>query len=344
VSALTVSFVDTAVRGNAINDVITDAIPKFGQMIGVLVTFFAVLLLVLFLAARARGRAQTPLALVIFLGPAAVLLLIGLVMPALRTFFYSFQNADSNKFVGVKNYEWAFTDPDMRRVLINTILWIIVAPALATTLGLMLALLIDRMRRESVPKSLIFMPMAISFVGASIIWKFVYDYRDPSQPQIGLLSQVVIWLGWKDPPNWLLWSPFNNFLLMVIMIWVQTGFAMVVLSAAIKAIPGDVIEAASLDGATGWRLFSTITIPMIRNTLIVVITTIMIAVLKIFDIVRTTTGGNFGTQVLANEMYSQSFVQFDFGRGSALAVILFVGVIPLMVYNIVQLRKERATR
>jgi alpha-glucoside transport system permease protein len=219
-----------------------------------------------------------------------------------------------------------------------------VAPVAATFLGLMLALLIDRMRHESIPKSFMFMPMAISFVGASIIWKFVYQYTDPSLPQIGLLSQVCIWLGWKNPPNWLLESPLNTFLLIVIMIWIQVGFAMVVLSAAIKAIPGDIIEAAALDGATGVRLFRTVTIPMIRNTLIVVFTTILIAVLKIFDIVRTTTGGNFKTDVLANEMYTQTFIQFDFGRGSALAVILFIGVAPVLVYNVLQLRKERATR
>src|SRR4051794_12331656 len=313
-------------------------------MLTALVAFFAVLLLVLFLAGRARGSFQTPLAIAIFLGLPVLLLVIGLVWPSIRTLNLSFQNNAGTKYVGLKNYQWAFTDPDIRGTLFNTLLWVIVAPVAATAVGLLLALLIDRMRRESIPKSLIFMPMAISFVGASIIWKFVYEYRDPQVPQIGLLEQVAIWLGWSNPPQWLLWQPWNNFLLMVIMIWVQTGFAMVVLSAAIKAIPADVIEAASLDGATGWRLFRSVTIPMIRNTLIVVLTTIMIAVLKIFDIIRTTTGGNFGTQVLANEMYDQSFVQAEQGRGSALAVILFLGVIPLVVYNVVQLRKERAIR
>jgi alpha-glucoside transport system permease protein len=200
------------------------------------------------------------------------------------------------------------------------------------------------MRRESVPKSLIFMPMAISFVGASIIWGLVYEYRDPSQEQVGLLSAVTMALGFDDPPNWLLWQPWNNFLLMIIMIWIQVGFAMVVLSAAIKAIPMDVTEAAMLDGATGWKLFSKVTVPMIRGTLVVVLTTIAIGVLKVFDIVRTMTNGNFGTQVLANEMYAQAFVQFDKGRGSALAVVLFVAVIPLIVYNVIQLRKEQSIR
>jgi len=323
---------------------ISDSIPKVGQMLTALAVFFAVFLLVFLLAARAKGKAQSPIAIAVFLGPAVLLLLIGLVMPALRTITLSFFNSDSSKFVGGLNFGWAFTDPDMRTVLINTVLWILIAPVVSTSLGLLLALLIDRMKHESVPKSLMFMPMAISFVGASIIWKFVYDYRDPAEKQIGLLNQVALWLGWKHPPNWLLTIPLNTFLLMVIMIWVQVGFAMVVLSAAIKAIPSDIIEAASLDGATGTKLFRTVTVPLIRNTLIVVFTTILIAVLKIFDIVRTTTGGNFSTEVLANEMYTQTFTQFDNGRGSALAVILFVGVTPVLVYNVLQLRKERATR
>ncbi len=323
---------------------IGDSIPKVGQMLTALAVFFAVILLVFLLAARAKGKAQSPLAIAVFLGPAVVLLLIGLVMPALRTITLSFFNSDSSKFVGGQNFGWAFTDPDMRTVLMNTVLWIVIAPVVSTSLGLLLALLIDRMKHESVPKSLMFMPMAISFVGASIIWKFVYDYRDPAEKQIGLLNQVAIWVGWKNPPNWLLTIPLNTFLLMVIMIWVQVGFAMVVLSAAIKAIPSDIIEAASLDGATGTKLFRTVTVPLIRNTLIVVFTTILIAVLKIFDIVRTTTGGNFSTEVLANAMYTQTFGQYDNGRGSALAVVLFVGVTPVLAYNVIQLRKERATR
>jgi len=161
---------------------------------------------------------------------------------------------------------------------------------------------------------------------------------------VGLLSAVVMKLGWSNPPNWLLEAPLNNFLLMIIMIWIQVGFAMVILSAAIKAIPTDVVEAAMLDGATGSRLFRFVTVPMIRGTLVVVLTTIMIAVLKVFDIVRVMTNGNFGTQIVANEMYSQSFVEDDKGRGSALAVILFVGVIPLVAYNIRQLRKESEVR
>lgn len=319
-------------------------LPKIGIALLSIAVFIGVLLLVFFAAGRASGRFQSPLAVVVFLGPAVVLLLIGLVVPAFRTTYGSLLDANGKEFIGLQNYGWVFTTESMRQVLLNTFLWMLVAPILSTALGLTLALLLDRMRRESISKSLIFMPMAISFVGAGIIWGLVYEYRDPTQTQVGLLSQVAMWLGFDNPPNWILEQPWNNFLLMVIMIWIETGFAMVVLSAAIKAIPGDVVEAAELDGAVGWKLFSRVTIPMIRGTLIVVLTTIMIAVLKIFDIVRTMTNGNFGTQVVANEMYSQAFVQFDVGRGSALAVILFIAVIPLIAYNVIQLRRERTIR
>ncbi|MHA6760354.1 carbohydrate ABC transporter permease [Streptacidiphilus sp. PAMC 29251] len=321
-----------------------DALTKFGNAAGAILVFLAVLILIFFVAGRASGRIAKPLAAVVFLGPALLLLAVGLVIPAIRTIYLSLYNDGATKFLGVDNYTWAFTSSDEQQVLLNTLLWIIVAPVVTTVLGLVLALLVDRLKRQALYKSLIFLPMAISFVGASIIWKFVYNYRDPSQPQIGLLSQIWLWLGGSNPPNWILSHPLNNFLLMAIMVWVQTGFAMVVLSAAIKAIPDEITEAAVLDGASGWRLFQQITIPMIRNTLVVVLTTVMITTLKLFDIIRTMTGGNFGTQVLANEMYSQSFVQFSRGRGSALAVILFIAVLPLVGYNIVQLRRERAHR
>jgi alpha-glucoside transport system permease protein len=317
---------------------------KLTLALSAILVFFGVILIVFFVAGRARGKFQNPLARLIFLGPAVLLLFVGLVVPALQTFNASFKDQNGKKYVGLNNFSWIFSTSDNRTMLVTTALWIIVVPIAATALGLTLALLLDRMKRESLPKSLIFMPMAISFVGASIIWGLVYESRDPAEPQVGLLSAVVMKLGWSNPPNWLLEAPLNNFLLMIIMIWIQVGFAMVILSAAIKAIPTDVVEAAMLDGATGSRLFRFVTVPMIRGTLVVVLTTIMIAVLKVFDIVRVMTNGNFGTQIVANEMYSQSFVEDDKGRGSALAVILFVGVIPLVAYNIRQLRKESEVR
>jgi len=332
--------IHTMFESSTLSDAVTKLLNTFGAVAG----FLAILLIVFYAAGRATGKIARPLTILIFLGPAALLILIGLIIPAVRTIWLSTKSDDSTRSLGAKNYTWAFTSDSIHQVLLNTLLWIIVAPIVTTALGLCIALLVDRLKNEAVYKSLIFMPMAISFVGASIIWRFIYETRDPSQPQIGLLSQTVMALGWKPPPNWILSHPLNNFLLMVIMIWVQTGFAMVVLSAAIKAIPAEIIEAAKVDGARGSNLFFRVTVPMIRNTLIVVLTTVMITTLKVFDIVRTMTGGNFGTQILANEMYSQSFVQFNIGRGSALAVILFVAVLPLVGYNIVQLRKERGNR
>ncbi len=323
-------------------DEILDGLPKLGSAAAAIAFFLAFLLVLFLIGGRIRGKLQGPVAIAVFLGPAAILVTMGLIVPAGRTIYGSFLDAGQEEFVAFDNYAWIFET--QWGTLTNTILWIIIAPLASTGLGLTLALLLDRMKRESVAKSLIFMPMAISFVGASIIWGLMYEYRPPESEQVGLLSQIVMWLGVDDPPNWILWQPFNNYLLMIIMIWIQVGFAMVVLSAAIKNIPSDVVEAAELDGAVGWKLFSRVTIPMIRATLIVVLTTIMIAVLKIFDIVRTMTNGNFGTQVVANEMYAQSFVQFNQGHGNALAVVLFIGVIPLIIYNVIQLRKERAIR
>lgn len=327
-----------------LDSLLTDTLGKFTEVVAAVAIFLAVVVIILFAAGRAVGRFARPLTIAAFLGPAILLLLVGLVLPALRTVILGFGNDDSTRFIGLENYSWAFTTDTIHQVMVNTLLWIIVAPVFATLLGLSMAVLVDRLKSQAVYKSLIFMPMAISFVGASIIWKFVYDTRDPSLPQIGLLTQIVLWLGVKHPPNWILDYPLNNFLLVVIMIWVQTGFAMVVLSAAIKAIPTDILEAVRIDGARSGQTFFYVTVPMIRNTLIVVLTTVMITTLKVFDIVRTMTGGNFGTQVLANEMYSQSFVEFNTGRGAALAVILFAAVLPLVGYNIVQLRRERGIR
>lgn len=322
----------------------SDAGSKLVQAVEAVGVFFGVGLIIFYAAGRATGRLQRPLTVGLLLGPALILLAVGLVIPAIRTIYLSFYSDDSSTNVGGKNYTWAFTNGSTQQALLNTLLWIVIAPIVATGLGLLLAILVDRMKWQSLYKSLIFMPMAISFVGASIIWKFVYDYRDPSQPQTGLLSEIVMKLGWHNPPDWILSHPLNNFLLMVIMVWSQTGFAMVVLSAAIKAIPEDVIDAAKVDGARGLTMATRVTLPMIRTTMIVVLTTVMIITLKLFDIIRTMTGGNFGTEVLANDMYSQTFVNFDNGRGSALAVILFAGVLPLVAYNIVLLRRERSIR
>lgn len=323
------------------NSFVSVNLPKFGQVVVAIAVFFAVLAVIFFLAGKANGRKTKPLATLVLLGPALVLLFVGLVFPAIQTIFFSFKDANSVKYVGMRNYSWILHDPNIHQVLLNTALWILITPFATTGLGLILAMFLDRMKRESIPKSLLFMPMAISFVGASVIWQFVYNFAVPKQPQTGLLSAIVRRFGFT-PSNWVLTHPLNNFLLMIIFVWVETGFAMVIMSAAIKAVPADIIEASSLDGATGWNLFRSITFPMVRSTFIVVLATMVVTSLKLFDIVRTMTGGNFGTSVIANEMYSQVFVRFDQGRGSALAVILFIFVTPILAYNIRNIRRERS--
>lgn len=309
-----------------------------------LAAFALIVTLIFVLASRAKVTTQEWLRYLVFLGPAALLLLVGLIGPAIRTLYLSFMNASGEEFVGFDNYVWAFTRPEILLVLRNTLIWVIVAPLFSTLLGLIIAYLTDRMKGGAWVKSLIFMPMAISFVGAGIIWRFVYSFQpSESKPDIGLLSAVSKGLGF-DPPNWLLEAPLNTFLLIAVMVWIQTGFAMVVLGAAMKAIPDEVVEASMLDGASQWKRFLRVTVPMIRSSIVVVLSTITIATLKVFDIVRTMTGGNFQTSVIANEMYTQAFRALNYGTGSALAIILFVGVLPIVAYNIRQLRLERTER
>ena len=276
-----------------------------------------------------------------FLAPAAVMLGVWVVYPTIYTAWRSLYDRSGDNFIWFDNYKTIFTSSDQITVLRNTAIWVIVTPILATMIGLVYAVLIDKAKIEKFAKALIFLPMAISLVGASLIWKFVYDYKATENEQIGLANQVLKWLGF-DTYRFLLTEPWNTFFLIVIMIWVQAGFAMTVLSASIKAIPDDIVEAARLDGVSGMRMFRYITVPSIRPSLIVVLTTISIATLKVFDIVRTATGGNFNTSVLAYEFYRQSFVSFNNGLGAALAVMLFILVTPIVFYNIRQMRKLEA--
>ncbi|RIQ31233.1 carbohydrate ABC transporter permease [Jiangella rhizosphaerae] len=301
--------------------------------------FVGVMGAILLLVGRARRRADLWQSLA-FVLPALLLLGVGLIYPAVRTIYQSFFDRTSDEFVGVDNFTEIFTNSDMLIVLRNTAIWVILTPLLATFIGLVYAVLVDRSRVEAAAKAVIFMPMAISLVGASIIWRYVYEYRPDQQniEQVGLLNQVLVWLG-MEPRHFLVDTPWNTLFLIVIMVWVQAGFAMTVLSAAIKAIPSDITEAAQLDGLTGVRMFRYITVPSIRPALVVVLTTISIGTLKVFDIVRTLTGGNFDTSVIANEFYTQGFSLGDTGLASALAVMLFVLVIPIVAYNVRQLRK-----
>jgi alpha-glucoside transport system permease protein len=276
-----------------------------------------------------------------FVFPALLLLGVGLLYPAVRTIWSSFHNADGSKWNGFSNYSAIFTDGDLLIVLRNTALWVFLVPLLATTFGLLYAVVIDKAKGEAFAKALIFLPMAISFVGASLIWKFVYDFKPKGRPQTGIANELLTKIG-LDPYNFILHSPWNTFFLIIIMVWIQAGFAMVVLSAAIKAIPGDVIEAARLDGVTPIGMFRYITLPSIRPAVIVVLTTIGIATLKVFDIVRVMTNGQFSTSVVATEFYNQTFRYNNTGQGASLAVILFVLVIPIVFYNVRQLKKGEA--
>lgn len=317
---------------------------KFTLMLFAIALFVVVVGLILFLVDRPKNPRKWVLVLG-FLGLPVLGLGFGLVYPALDTIRNSFLNRDGSAFVGFDNYVTAFTTSEFLLVLRNTAIWVLVVPVVATLIGLVYAVVVDRSRFERFAKALIFLPMAISMVGASIIWRFVYEFR-PIQgeiQQVGLLNQVLVWLG-IPPQQFLINQPWNTLFLIVILIWIQTGFAMTLLSAAIKAIPDDIVEAARLDGLSGMGMFRYITVPSIRPTLVVVLTTIAITTLKVFDIVRTTTGGQFGTSVVANEFYRQSFVSLNTGLGAALAVLLFVLVIPIIWYNIRQLRLAEEVR
>jgi len=289
------------------------------------------------LPARWRGRILP----YVFVGPAIAILMWYLAIPAARTLYLSFFNATSTTMVGLQNYIYAFTSPPMLESFRNNLLWIVVGTSLSVIFGLLVAILADRSRFERIAKSLIFLPMAISFVGAGVIWRFMYFYKPAGEEQIGLLNYFITSLG-MEPQAWLTLRPWNNFFLIAIMIWLQTGFAMVIISAALKGVPDELLEAARIDGATEFGVFFKIIIPYIRGTLVTVSTTIVIASLKIFDIVFVMTNGLFGTEVMASQQYKQMFKYQDFGRGSAVAVVLLLTVIPVMIYNLRQFREREA--
>ncbi|MEJ3405575.1 sugar ABC transporter permease [Rathayibacter sp. YIM 133350] len=319
-----------------------DLLGKILQVVMGLAVFAAIIGLLIFFIDKAPKKGRDYWQLVAFLAPAVIFLIIGLIYPAIRTTTLAFLPNGGGSFTWA-NFVWVFTQPTAIRTLINTLFWVILVPVFSTAIGLAYAVFIDRSRGERAYKALVFMPFAISFVGSGVIWKFIYEYRPPGTDQIGILNAIVTGFGGK-PVQWLQTDPINTLLLIVVMIWVQTGFATVVLSAAIKGVPTEQIEAAQLDGTNGWQRFRNVTVPGIRGSLVVVITTISIATLKVFDIVRTMTGGNFNTSVIANEMYTQAFRAGEAGRGSALAVILFVLVLPIVIYNVNVLRKQREIR
>ncbi|MEU4836266.1 sugar ABC transporter permease [Streptosporangium sp. NPDC023615] len=313
-------------------------LPKLVQLLIGVAAFLVVVAVVLILVDRVPMRRRAWMHAAILLLPAVLLLTIGLIIPAIRTSMLSFMSGDGQSWVGTDNYGWMFTQAEALTVLRNTLVWVLLVPILVTTVGLLYAVLVDRTRFESLAKSLVFLPMAISFVGAGIIWRFVYAYRSEEQEQIGLLNQLVVAFG-GEPQQWLQEPPLNTLFLIVVMVWIQAGFATVVLSAAIKGIPAEIVEAAKLDGTTPAQMFFQVTLPSIRSAVIVVMVTQSIATLKLFDIVRTMTGGQFDTSVIANEMYNQAFRYGETGRGAALAVFLFVLVLPIVIYQIRQRRE-----
>ncbi|MFA7415768.1 MAG: sugar ABC transporter permease [Rhizobium sp.] len=280
----------------------------------------------------------------LFLGPALISLSIYLVYPVFSSVAYSVFDRSGTRFVGLSNYRWMFFDREFRESIFNNMLWLLVVPAASTLFGLIIAALTDRIWWGNIAKSLIFMPMAISFVGASVIWKFVYDYRGEGSEQIGILNAIVVYFG-GDPQIWIALPFWNNFFLMAILVWIQTGFAMVLLSAALRGIPEETIEAAVIDGANPFQIFMKIKVPQMRSTIAVVWTTITILVLKVFDIVLAMTNGQWNTQVLANLMFDWMFRGGgDFGRGASIAVVIMVLVVPIMIWNIRNARREMEGR
>ncbi len=299
----------------------------------------------------------------VFVGPAAAMLIWFLALPVLRTFWLSLFGRDGpprdwlnwgdlggsfaalgERFVGLDNYKAVFTDRLMLEAFRNNIMWIVFGATLTVVFGLLIAVLADRSRFERLGKSAIFLPMAISFVGAGVIWNFIYEVRPVDSPQIGLLNALVVAAGGQPQPfpAWTDIAPWNNLFLIVIVIWLQTGYAMVLFSAALKGIPGDLLEAGRVDGANEVQIFFRIMVPYIMGTIITVSTTVVIFTLKIFDVVWVMTGGQFGTDVIATQFYRQSFTARNSGYGSAIAIVLLIAIVPVMIYNLRQFREQEA--
>lgn len=279
----------------------------------------------------------------LWIGLALLFVAIFLFYPVVNTIWLSFFNNDSSQFVGLVNYGHIFTDSNMLEVLKNNLLWLVLATIATVLLGLLIAVLVDRVRIESAAKAAIFVPMAISFVGASVIWRFVYQFAPQGQPQIGLLNALITNFG-AAPQAWLINSNINNFALIAVYVWMWTGFCMVILSAALKSVPTEILEAARMDGAGEVSIFFNVIVPMISPTIAVVATTMLINVLKIFDIIYVMTGGDFKTNVIALEYYQQLFTFNNYGLSSALAVLLLLAIVPIMIFNIRRFRVQEAQR
>jgi len=276
----------------------------------------------------------------LWLLPSLFLVATFLVYPVIATVISSLKDADSKSWVGLANYAAVFTDPDNLSALGNNLLWLVFFTLGTLLFGLLIAVLSDKVRYESAVKALVFIPMAISFVAAGIIWKFMFEFRPAGEVQVGTVNAVLSALvpGWK-PIAWLVNTSTNNAALIAVGVWMWTGFAMVILSAAIKAIPTDVIEAAKIDGASELQIFLRVTFPLVGPTLGFVATTLMINVLKVFDIVYVMTNGNLGTDVIANRMYKEMFNFHNTGVASAIATFLLVCIVPVMIVNVRRYRR-----
>lgn len=275
----------------------------------------------------------------VFVGPAMAILSFYLLIPTVLTTINSFKDATTTDWVGLDNYIYAFTNSDMIVAIRNNILWLVLGTVLSTGFGLAVAVLAERSKLDRLAKTLIFLPMAISFVGAGVIWRFVYSYQPPGEPQIGLLNAFLGTFG-IGPISWLTGEPLNTILLIFILVWGQTGYAMVILGAALKGVSDELLEAGRIDGATEWQIFRRIVLPSIWPTVVTVATTVAILTLKIFDVVYAMTNGAFKTDVIATLQFKQMFGAFDFGKGSALAVVLLIAVSPVIVYNLRQFRQR----
>lgn len=281
----------------------------------------------------------------LWLAPAVAFLFVYLIYPTIGTAVRSLQDQLGTRFVGLANYAWFFSDNSTLHALKNNVIWVVLLTALTVGLGLVIAVLVDRVRYESVAKSVIFLPLAISATAASVIWLFMFAYQPPAAPQTGTLNAALAPLG-VGPVPWLIISnfSFNTILLVVVMAWMWTGFCMVIISAALKGINPELLEAARVDGATEWQVFRNILLPLLTPTLAVVSTTMIITALKAFDIVYVMTNGNFDTQVIANAMYQEMFNFDDFGRGSAIAIVLMLAIVPVMAVNIRRFQAQEAIR
>ncbi len=289
----------------------------------------------------------------LYLLPALILMTVFIIYPTIGTIRLSLLNATSTQSAAstcapdqpcwgiFENYRYALTNPDMLLALRNNALWLLLMVPGTIAGGLFFALLADRVRYESLAKSIVFMPTAISFIGAGVIWRFVYSIESGGGPQTGLLNAIIVGLGGK-PVSWLSDPAINNFSLMLVGVWLWAGFCMTILSAAIKGVPGEMLEASRVDGANEWQVFWRIMFPTILPTIVVVTTTMAIIILKIFDVVFVMTDGNFGTEVIANRMFT--LIVTNAGQSTAIAVILIILTIPIMAFNIQRFRKEEAAR